>query len=72
MKTVRELNWAGPCIDLGVLTRETKAFWFFSRNGGREERVKKDGLRGKYHIHMEPCDRCVDHPKTNYPRGFDL
>lgn len=71
MTTLREVNYAGPCLTLGTLVRETEKFWFYSR-GARTERVKKDGIRGRYLIHLKPCPRCMDHPQTEYPRGFDL
>jgi hypothetical protein len=64
---VRKINWAGPCIDQGPLVRETAQFYVYEQ-GGREHRIKKtDPL-----VHLEPCQRCMDHPQTQYPRGFDL
>jgi hypothetical protein len=69
MKTVRQVNWAGPCIELGPLIRETAKFYVFQQHRNRrnrEERISK----GK--VHLEPCTRCVDHPNTSYPNGYDL
>jgi hypothetical protein len=63
---VRKLNWAGPCIDQGPLIRETEQFYVYQSAG--ERRVKKTDPA----IHLKPCNRCMDHPQTDYPRGYDL
>ena len=36
---VREINWAGPCIDRGPLVRETPQFYVYQAHG------KSAGLR---------------------------
>lgn len=65
---VREINWAGPCIDIGVLVGETALFYVIEPMGSnRRRRVKK----GSPLIHVKPCQRCMDHPETNYPRGYE-
>ena len=66
MITVRETNWAGPCIGLGPLRKETPQFYVYGY-GKRGERVSKNNPA----IHLEPCRRCGDHPETEYPRGYE-
>jgi hypothetical protein len=67
-KTLRIVNWAGPCIDHGVVVGETRMFWKIEPIGfERRARIfKSDPL-----VHLEPCTRCCDHPETNYPRGYE-
>jgi len=64
-KMVREVNWAGPCIDRGTLTKETEKFYVYRSRGGRMFRISKRK------VHLEPCQRCMDHPETYYPRGYE-
>jgi hypothetical protein len=66
MTTLREINWAGPCIPLGPVVRESDDWWFLD-NGCRKWRKKKTSRL----LHTEPCNRCMDHPKTDYPNGYD-
>lgn len=64
---VRETNWAGPCITLGPLQRETAKFWVYGHNIKDPRRIAKSNPK----IHLEPCKRCEDHPQTNYPNGYE-
>lgn len=64
---VREVNWAGPCIDQGVLIGESEMFYYIEPVGfNRRKRIKKAPL-----VHTSPCQRCVDHPDTDYPNGYE-
>jgi hypothetical protein len=65
--TVRVLNWAGPCIERGPYLGETPQFYVYEQAGQRRRARKSDVL-----VHLTPCKRCMDHPETQYPRGFDL
>ena len=65
---VREMNWAGPCFNRGVLVRETAQFYVIEPWGFESrKRIKKSDPS----IHLKPCHRCVDHPNTDYPRGYE-
>lgn len=66
---VREVNWAGPCIEQGVLIGETKHFYIVEPTGRNRRRRIKKGSIGMTHV--EPCERCMDHPKTAYPNGYE-
>ena len=70
MKRLRELNWAGPCLDIGVVVEETaERIKFIDRSGNMTHRR---GAKVKWKVfHTDPCERCVDHPKTQYPNGYD-
>jgi hypothetical protein len=59
---MRYVNWAGPCMR-GYVTRV-----------GRTRYNVDDGRAYIYFFeaHTEPCERCTDHPQTDYPRGYDL
>lgn len=73
-KIVREFSPAGPCLTRGRLTGETAKFWCYEdRNGGvvTAKKIAKN-LPGRYsRAHVEPCSSCRDHPKTQYPRGYE-
>ncbi len=75
MATVRETNFAGPCVTLGELVRETASFYVYREHAcwvrpgeqPKEKRAKKGGWRH----HVEPCPCCCDHAKSQYPNGYD-
>lgn len=70
LKRVRELNWAGPCLDLGVVVEETAERIKFIDRSGKATHRSGAKVRWKV-IHTDPCERCVDHPKTQYPNGYN-
>lgn len=68
-KKVREVNWAGPCLDLGTLVAREKDCVIFINREGR--RTRRGGMKVRHDvIHTEPCPRCMDHPETVYPEGY--
>ena len=77
---VREFSAAGPCLTLGKFVRRTAKTivyreWLGGNNYGQERRVggwkvlQRDG-RSRAYIHTEPCHRCRDHSRTQYPNGY--
>lgn len=70
-KTVREFSSAGPCLNLGILVKRTNKTITFTNHWG--ETRKRGGWRVTHEsefIHTEPCRRCMDHEKTDYPNGY--
>lgn len=64
---VRRFSALGPCIPEGQLVRETARFYVLDATRGgicKSARVAKGGY------HLEPCQRCTDHPQTHYPNGY--
>ena len=69
--SVRDTNWAGPCIELGEFVRRTPKFIVFvDRRTGEERRMGGSRLKHDL-IHTTPCLRCMDHPNTYYPNGYE-
>jgi hypothetical protein len=69
--TLRELNWAGPCIDVGTVVKQNDKWWWVDNGQSRLTRKSKTSIDGRYSLHTDPCARCMDHPNTNYPRGYE-
>lgn len=69
-KTLRMFSLAGPCLTsvagAGPIIRETAKFWITRSHNGEERRVSKANHRA----HVEPCNCCTDHPRTQYPYGY--
>lgn len=59
---VRVVNWAGPCITHTVVSIGSARFRF---EDDSYSHIRYGGT------HKKPCNRCVDHPNTFYPRGYD-
>jgi hypothetical protein len=76
-KIVREFSAVGPCLTLGKLVRETPRFWVFNEwRGGdhyadKEKRISKRTPEHYSGSHVEPCPSCRDHPRTQYPNGYE-
>jgi hypothetical protein len=78
-KRLREFSFAGPCLELGTVTKATPNSVEFTEHGGRIRRrggsawnhVSMEGGLGSGLLHVEPCRRCMDHPETSYPRGYE-
>jgi hypothetical protein len=70
MKTVREFNLAGPCIEIGRLVRETSKFYVYNDEFIPGHFFDQEKKIGKRRTHIEPCKRCTDHPQTDYPNGY--
>lgn len=69
--TVREFSICGPCLPLGTLVRETTKFYVFVTDRQAEKKVAKLAkYASEISIHIAPCSRCEDHPKTGYPHGY--
>jgi hypothetical protein len=60
-KMLRKSSMAGPCFNIGRITRETAQFYVIGK-----KRVKKS-TQG---LHLSKCRYCNDHPNTFYPRGY--
>lgn len=61
-KTIRKFSMIGPCLtsSYGRVFKETPLFF-----------INQDGYRfSKRDYHLDPCLRCEDHPKTQYPDGY--
>jgi hypothetical protein len=75
MTLVRQFSRCGPCLTLGRLTKETAQFYCFDEWCGGDvfqgaKRVRKE-LPGQWSPnHVEPCPSCRDHPRTQYPNGY--
>jgi hypothetical protein len=69
-KIVREFSAYGPCLTLGKLVGRTKKFYAYDEwKGGKRYEGRRRVLQRSTHI--EPCPSCRDHPKTQYPNGYD-
>lgn len=68
--TVRSFSPAGPCIPLGTLVRETEKFYVYVDGRGRERKASKRTESHYSRAHVVACERCEDHPKTSFPRGY--
>ena len=64
---VRRFTGMGPCIQAGLLVRETEKYIFYADGcfdaskieSATVKRFKKDGIKMP---HVEPCHGCKDHP----------
>jgi hypothetical protein len=66
--TVRKFSPVGPCIEQGVLIGQTAKFYCFV---DRFERGNTRRLGKTWAVHIEPCPSCRDHPRTQYPNGYE-
>lgn len=57
--TVRVVNWAGPCLNDRVL-----------KIGRARFKLERYGFKHFIEVHKLPCDRCTDHPQSQYPDGY--
>lgn len=70
-KTLREFSAAGPCLTLGRVVRETPNFWFYRKWRGGPDFDPAQTRAGKIPgRHTDPCPSCRDHPRTQYPNGY--
>jgi hypothetical protein len=72
-QTLRDFSPIGPCLPQGEITRETPTMIVVAeRHGGKERRIMKAGQRWRARLlHVAPCPSCTDHPRTQYPRGYE-
>jgi len=68
---LRETNFCGPCIWLGLLIRETEKFYVFAERCLDPDKMANAKQRriSKSKVHLSCCLRCKDHPQTHYPVG---
>jgi hypothetical protein len=71
MTLVREFSFAGPCLTIGRLVRQTAKFYVYNEWLGGDRFDATEKRIGKNHrMHVEPCRRCRDHAHTQYPNGY--
>jgi hypothetical protein len=76
VKIVREFSAAGPCLTTGKLVRETANFYVYlpwhggERYGPEEKRIARKRPGHYSAAHVEPCNSCRDHARTQYPNGY--
>ena len=73
-KFARRSSPCGPCFvssgvkSSGRIVRQTAKFYVVVgeiHQYAKERRVRKDK------VHLRPCPSCTDHPRTQYPRGYE-
>ena len=72
-KIARVWSSAGPCFTSGVaksgrIVRETAKF-FVTESTYPGDRGKQTKI-AKNKVHLVACHRCADHPKSDYPGGY--
>jgi hypothetical protein len=71
MTTVRDFSPAGPCITRGELVRETAAFYVYKPRFKQGTKRIAKSLPGRWSgAHIEACESCRDHARTQYPNGY--
>lgn len=71
---VRHLSWAGPCIEYRLASIGRTRYKLV-----KDPRPMRDGSMYTpapvfdyfFMVHKEPCERCMDHPHTQYPMGYE-
>lgn len=69
---VRWFSPAGPCLNRKVLAIGPKRFKLGDAFPGIR-RIPNNSVDFAYFFetHKQPCRRCDDHPKTQYPFGYE-